>query len=220
MKKVLILAVTIVAVIALGNVLLASAQGGTPPNQPNVVCPLTGYTCPFSNTVPYGIPGGMRGTYGTYTGTLPYGGMQGMHNFLLGQNSMHEQVWTAIAQKLGLTYDELTQAVQNGQTIQQLAQTKGISMDELQTAALDAMRTYFAGLVEQGVMTQQQADWMLDRMDDMPMFNFGQGFGPGMMNGWQNGTPSNGNGTRPNSGYGPGMMGRGGRGAGGMMQGW
>ena len=32
-------------------------------------------------------------------------------------------------------------------------------------------------------MTQEQADWMLDHMDDMPMFNFEQGFGPGMMDG-------------------------------------
>ena len=60
MKKVLIIAVTIVAVIALGNVLLVSAQGGTQPNQPNATCPM-GYTCPMSGTMPYGVPGGMMG---------------------------------------------------------------------------------------------------------------------------------------------------------------
>jgi len=204
MKKVLIIAVTIVAVIALGNVLLASAQGGTPPNQPNATCPL-GYTCPMSGTTPYGVPGGMMGR-----------GMMGgnhaqMHGAMMGQNGMHEQVWTAIAQKLGLTYAELNTAVQKGQTVAELAQAKGVSLDELKTAALDAMRTSFADLVEQGVMTQEQADWMLDRMDDMPMFNFEQGFGPGMMGGrggmhggWQNGTPPNG--TQPNNGFGRGMM--------------
>ncbi len=43
---------------------------------------------------------------------------------------------------------------------------------------------------------------MLDRMDDMPMFNFDQGFGPGMMGG-------------------RGMMnGRGSGIPGGMMRGW
>ena len=121
-------------------------------------------------------------------------GMLGMHNSMMGANGMHEQVWTAVAKKLGLTYAELNTALQNGQTVAQLAQAKGISLDALKAAALDAMKSSFAALVKQGVMTQQQADWMLDRMDDMPMFNFDQGFGPGMMQG----------------GRGPGgMMGRG-----------
>ncbi len=173
MKKTLIIAVTIVAVIALGNVLLVSAQGGTQPNRTNAACPVSGYTCPFSGTVPYGGPGGMMGGRG----------MLGMHNAMIGANGMHEQVWTAVAKKLGLTYTELTIALQNGQTVAQLAQAKGISLDALKTAAFDAMKTSFAELVKQGVMTQEQADWMLDRMDDMPMFNFDQGFGPGMMNG-------------------------------------
>ncbi len=75
----------------------------------------------------------------------------------------------------------------------QLAQAKGVSLDALKTAALEAMKASFAEWVKQGTLTQQQADWMLDRMDDMPMFNFDQGFGPGMMNG---------------------------RGSGGMMQNW
>ena len=126
-------------------------------------------------------------------------GMMGMHTAMMGANGMHEQAWTAVAKKLGLTYAELNTAVQNGQTVAQLAQAKGVSLDALKTAALEAMQASFAGLVKQGVMTQQQADWMLDRMDDMPMFNFDQGFGPGMMGG-------------------RGMMN--GRGSGGMMQNW
>ena len=222
MKKVLLIGVTIIAVVALGNVLLASAQGSNPPGQPNGACPL-GYTCPYSGTMPYGGMMGGRGTmggrgmmgaYGAYTGTLPYGGMMGMHNTMMGANGMHVQMWTAVAQKLGMTYEQLTQATQNGQTIAQLAQAKGVAVTALKDAALAAVRTYFADLVSQGVMTQAQADAMLDHMDDMPMFNFESGYGPGsmgpgMMRGWQNGAPSNG------SFYGPGMMG--GR---GMMRGY
>jgi hypothetical protein len=92
----------------------------------------------------------------------------------------------------------LTQAVQNGQTIAQLAEAQGVDVTELQQAAKNAHQAALAELVKQGVMTQEQADWMLDRMDDMPMFNFDQGFSPGMM------------------GNGRGMMG-GGR---GMMRGY
>ena len=182
MKKTLIIAVTIVAVIALGNVLLVSAQGGTQPNQPNTGCPMSGYTCPFSGTTPYGGPGGMMGR-GMMGGGMMGGNHAQMHSTMMGANGMHEQVWTAVAKKLSLTYAELNTAVQNGQTVAQLAQAKGVSLDALKTVAVGAMKTSFAELVQQGVMTQQQADWMLDRMDDMPMFNFDQGFGPGMMQG-------------------------------------
>ena len=198
MKKVLLIAVTVVAVIALGNVLLVSAQGGTQPTQPAATCPM-GYTCPMSGTMPYGMMGrgmmggrGMHGMLGsgTYTGTMPmHGAMMaagGMHNSMMGANGMHEQVWTAIAAELDMTYAELSTVVQNGQTVAQLAEAKGVSLDELKTAAKNAHQAALADLVGQGVLTQEQADWMHDRMDDMPMFNFDQGFGPipgGMMNG-------------------------------------
>jgi hypothetical protein len=191
-KKVLIIGITIVAVIALGNVLLVSAQGGTQSNQPNGACSM-GYTCPVSGTIPHGMMGrgmmngrGMMGS-GTYTGTMPmHGAMMGMHNSMLGANGMHEQVWTAVAKKLGMTYAELNTATQNGQTVAQLVQATGVSLAELKAAALAALKASFADLVEQGVNTPEQADWMLDHMDDMPMFNLDQGFGPvpgGMMNG-------------------------------------
>ncbi len=54
MKKVLIIAVTIVAVIALGNVVLASAQVTNQPGPQNGTCPVSGYTCPFSGTTQMG----------------------------------------------------------------------------------------------------------------------------------------------------------------------
>jgi hypothetical protein len=186
MKKVLIIAVTIVAVIALGNVLLASAQNGNPPNQPGGTCPL-GYTCPFSGTMPNGMLGrggmmggrGMHGMMGAgiYTGTMP------MHSAMVAAGGMHEQVWTAIAQELDLTYEQLTQAVQNGQTIAQLAEAQGVELEDLQQAARDAHQAALTDLVEQGGLTQDQADWMLDHLEDMPMLNFEQGFGPGRMHG-------------------------------------
>ena len=190
MKKVLIIAVTIVAVIALGNVVLASAQVTNQPDPQNGTCPVSGYTCPFSGTTQIGRR--MMGGQGMMGG--------GMHGAMMGANGMHEQVMTAVAAKLGMTYAELNTALQSRQTIAQLAQAKGVSLDALKTVALDAMKASFADLVKQGVMTQAQADAMLDHMDDMPMFNFEQGTDPGMMGGHVPG----------------GMMG----GRGGMMRGY
>src|SRR5262245_24357824 len=135
MKKVLIIVVTIVAVIALGNVLLAAAQGGTPPNRPNATCPARGYTCPVSGTLPFG---GMMGQ------GMMNGNHAQMHGVMMGANGMHEKVWTAIAQKLGLTSAELNAALQNGQTVAQLAAAKGVSLDALKDAALAAMKTSLA----------------------------------------------------------------------------
>jgi hypothetical protein len=182
------------------------------PGQQNGTCPVSGYTCPFSGTTQMGrgamggrgmmngqAPGGMMS--GNYTNTVPLRGT------MMGANGMHEQVMTAVAQKLGLTYAELNTALQNGQTVAQLAQAKGVSLDALKAVALAAMKASFADLVKQGVMTQAQADAMLDRMDDMPMFNFEQGTGPGMKGG------------QGMMGGGRGMMG--GRGVpGGMMRGY
>jgi hypothetical protein len=48
---------------------------------------------------------------------------------------MHEQVWTAVAQKLGLTYAGLNTALQNGQTVEQLAQAQGLMLADLNQAA-------------------------------------------------------------------------------------
>src|SRR3974377_2308356 len=129
MKKTLIIALTIVSVIVLGNVLLVSAQVGTQPNRANAACPLSSYTCPFSGTMPYGAPNGMMGGRGMMGGNHAQ-----MHGAMMGANGMHEQVWTAVAKKLGLTYAELSAALQNGQTVAQLAQAKGISLDALKTA--------------------------------------------------------------------------------------
>jgi hypothetical protein len=180
MKKVLIIAVTIVAVIALGNVVLASAQVGNQPGPQNGTCPVSGRTCPFSGTNSYrgGMMGGqgMMGS-GNYTNTMP------MHGAMMGANGMHEQVRTAVAKKLGMTYAELNTAAQNGQTVAQLAEAKGVSLDDLKDVAEAAIKASFTDLVKQGAMTQEQADALADHMDDMPMFNFEQGTGPGMMGG-------------------------------------
>ncbi|HLF29252.1 MAG TPA: LysM domain-containing protein [Anaerolineae bacterium] len=86
---------------------------------------------------------------------------------------MHEAVWTAVAEELGLTYDELVAAVQDGQTIWQIAEEQGVSVERLREVMLDARAAALADLVEQGVITQEQADWMLSHSQGM----LGNGFG-------------------------------------------
>lgn len=159
MKKSFMIVATIIGVILLGNVLIVSAQGG-PGNQPMG-------------------PGMMRGR----------GGEGWMQDVMMADGGPHEQAWTAVAERLGMTYDELNAALQSGQTIAEIAAAQGVSLDELREIAREAMSNALADLVEQGVITQEQADWMLEHMQSMPMFNFGaggchNGQPGGMMHGW------------------------------------
>ena len=191
MKKGLVLLATIVAVILIGSVAAASAQtGSTPDWSPMGAGMLQGYTGPYTGTMP------MWGMMRNYTDTMPF------HGSMMAAGGMHEQVMTAVATRLGMTYDQLITALQNGQTIAQFADAKGVSLEALQQVANTARTNALNQLVQQGIITREQADWMLDRMDDMPMFGLGAGNGacPGMQP----------NGAQP-GGYGPGMMG-GGRG--------
>jgi len=179
-KKSVVIVFTILAVILIGNVIVAYAQNGNPPAQTGAgVCP-NGYTCPFSGTMPYGgMRGGMMGNMGAMRGAM------------MADGGMHEAVMTAIAAELDMTYDELTAALQT-QTLAQIAEAQGVSLATLQQVATTARNAELDRLVEQGVITQQQADWMKNRMQSMPLTNFGncpmqngQGgaYGPGMMGG-------------------------------------
>jgi hypothetical protein len=135
-----------------------------------------GYGQGYTGTVPFG-PGMMRGwDYDEgYTGTVPFG-----PGLMMVPGGVHEQVWTAVAQQLDLTYDQL-QAELRTKTLAQLAQDKSVSLETLKNAAKTAWTNGINQLVEQGKLTREQADWMLQRMDaaDWPMFGNGQGFGPG-----------------------------------------
>jgi hypothetical protein len=125
---------------------------------------------------------------------------------------VHQAVWTAVASELGMTYDELVAEVQGGKTLWQIAEEKGVSIERLRRVMLEARQAALADLVKQGVITQEQADWMLSHSRGMLGGGFGPcggnpGFmrGPGMMGG--QGAPG-----------GRGMMG--GRGFSGPMRPW
>ena len=74
----------------------------------------------------------------------------------------------------------------------QIALDNGIKQEDLTDFLNGVHQDAFAAAVKDGVMTQQQADWMLQRMQNRggygtgncPMQNGqGGGYGPGMMNG-------------------------------------
>ena len=130
----------------------------------------------------YGMMGGRGGMMwdGDEPGGYGWGMMGGAY-----QDEMH----AAIADALGMTEEELEQAMwEEGKTPWQLADEKGISQDELWAAMQDAHASVLAEMVADGVITQEQADWMQQHMSEGP-------YGPGgHCPGWQDDAPDAGTG--------------------------
>ena len=91
----------------------------------------------------------------------------------------------AAANVLGMTTTELSTALQNGQTLEELATAAGVDIqtvqDAIQTAHDTEMRAQIKQAVADGTMTQAKADWLLEGLDqgflDGPGFGFGFGHG-------------------------------------------
>jgi hypothetical protein len=98
------------------------------------------------------------------------GGRGGMMGGLYGPGpgwmaDYHDEMEAAIAEGLGLTEEEFETRLANGETPWQIAQDQGISTEDFRTIMQDARASVIAQAVEDGVITQEQADRMLDRME-------------------------------------------------------
>jgi hypothetical protein len=181
-KKIKLLGIALISVLALAvlGAGFAFAQTSTPPATP---VPGTGYGT--GRMGGRGIPGGMMGGYAQNGAT--WASMDAMHQWMLTSGGMHTFVWNALAEKLGLSSDALTTAVNSGKTISQIATEKGISRTDLVAALEAAHKSALAQAVTAGTLTQTQADsiaaqmtgryeWMLDNMGRSGQYG-------GMMNG-------------------------------------
>ncbi|MGD2179436.1 MAG: hypothetical protein PVG71_16650 [Anaerolineae bacterium] len=100
--------------------------------------------------------------------------------------------WTMFdtaAEELGLTPEELFAELHAGKTMQEIAEAQGVELEDLQealnVARADAMRAGIEQAVEDGDMSQEQADWLLEGLEQgfMSGPGFGHGFGRGMRGG-------------------------------------
>lgn len=76
--------------------------------------------------------------------------------------------WKDLADQLGMTIDELAAELEAGKTVTELAEEKGV---DLEAARIEAMKEQIQQAVEDGKISQEQADWMLQGLE--------QGFMPG-----------------------------------------
>ncbi len=114
------------------------------------------------------------GLYGTTTvfaddsnPPLPFGGRGpgGPH----GGRILDGAALEAVANVLDMSTDDLSAALENGQTIQDLADEAGVDVQEIRDALsavrADNIRERIAQAVDDGTMTQEKADWLLEGLD-------------------------------------------------------
>jgi len=75
-----------------------------------------------------------------------------------GNGAGNTAVTTAVAQALGISSDTLTGDLQQGMTVAQIAAAQNVSIDTVNTAYLNAVKTQFDSAVSSGTFTQAQAD--------------------------------------------------------------
>ena len=96
----------------------------------------------------------------------------------------------AAAKALGMTTDELTTALQSGKTLEQIAQEKGVDFqtvqDAIQAAHATELRARIQQALDDGTITQENADWLFEGLDKGFIggpggfgFGFGGHHGPG-----------------------------------------
>jgi hypothetical protein len=101
-----------------------------------------------------GTGGGMMGGRGGRMGNQAAGAQTG---------PLHDEMVSAFAQKLGISVDELNARLAKGETMAQIAYSKGLTADKFTTLMTEARAQAIDEAVKNGELTQAQADWMKSR---------------------------------------------------------
>lgn len=102
-----------------------------------------------------------------------------------GGRGLSDAALEAAAKALDMTTDELTAALQSGQSLADLAEEAGVDIEDVR-AAIQAvrdteLRERIEQAVEDGTITQEHADWLLEGIEKGFLsgpFGFGFGHGP------------------------------------------
>jgi len=98
---------------------------------------------------------------------------------------LHEYKVQAMAEALGLTVDQVEERLAAGETMWQIAQAQGMTLEAFQTKMVEVAKNAINLALTDGKITQTQADWMLSRVERMGTNGFGPENCPGMGGRWQ-----------------------------------
>jgi hypothetical protein len=78
--------------------------------------------------------------------------------------ALHDYYIAAYAEALNLSVAEIESRLASGETLSSIALSTGITLDEFRTLVVDARSSALAAAVADGVITQDQADWLTSHM--------------------------------------------------------
>ena len=141
------------------------------------------------------------------TPSLPFGWGGGGRGFGFGRGLCGQAGLEAAAEALGMTADELSTQLWGGRTLADLADEAGVDLqtvrEAVDAAGQAAKRDAIEQAVEDGYLSREQADWLLEGLDSGYWGGRGFGFGHGMR-----GHFGFGRGMKGRFGFGRGMKGR------------
>ena len=156
-KKIIITALIMIAIAALGVVSIARAQTLTPPI-PN--CP---GGCQYDQQqFSYGIGG--RGSRGSSLW------QNGARAGVMDRGFFHEYMMEALAIALDMPADQLEQRLANGDNLRVILQELGLESDTINNIVVEARINAIEKAVGDGLLDQEQADWMFDRINQMQSY--------------------------------------------------
>jgi hypothetical protein len=89
------------------------------------------------------------------------------------------EITGAAAKALGISRDELWERLRDGETLEEIAKAEGKSLDDVEAAISKALKENLDEAVEDGKLTREQADEMLEhlteRLDDLGALRFPPG---------------------------------------------
>ncbi len=141
--------------------------------------PRNGLINPNNGTGDDGIfinPGGMMRRYGYSYGP---GGMMGGYGLGGYMGVLHDYMISSFASAVGLTVDQVNTRLANGETAAQIAIAQGKTEADLPALWTQVHQEAVKAAVAAGVITQAQADRMLQMMNNYSGPGFGPGFGFG-----------------------------------------
>jgi citrate lyase alpha subunit len=109
----------------------------------------------------------------------------------------------ATAEATGLTVDEVIAALQEGQTFAQIAEAQGVDPQAIADAFLADREAALAEAVNEGRLTQEQADQMLEQMAEHVSEHLEQPWTPRSFGGGRMGQGRFGRWSRPGTGFAP-----------------
>jgi hypothetical protein len=76
---------------------------------------------------------------------------------------LHDGMIAVYAQKLGISADDLNARLTKGETMAQIAYSKGLTAAQFSALMIDARTQAIDQAIKDGTLTQAQADWMSQR---------------------------------------------------------